>query len=282
VSIAAFQYQDRFAVFGEEDVNHGFIQIANIANGAEKVSVQSITLKVRECSASTGAPVPFHGFTLSSNTNIYSGVESWVDQERVVTFTMNVIQPANTTVTYTVFSDKADFQSSAYSDKQCFRMALERSGIITKTAVVGNFPIRLGAKTLVRSKPTVTLTAIGPTTNRVRTVADDVFRISITAGNQHEILQKVLAPLISGTASPGGYYQVVDEISNEVVGRGWLSSTANIAWKIFGGPAFGEFYFTAGTTRGFRIRVNSSVFNNSPPATPQVGQTPDNNTHSES
>lgn len=251
----------QFTIFGSQNMAHGSISITTYG---EKFSVPALTFKVRECSNWPAAAAPFYLFTLTKDITVYQGVESWVDQERVVTFPTGGIQGPNTTSIYSLHSDVVDYQGSHPFDKQCFRMTLERSGVPTKETVVGNFPIRLGAKTLVRSKPTVTITPIGATTGRVRVTTDDVFRITVSANMAYEILIKEIAPLISGTAQAGCYFTVVDDLSGEAVGRGWLSAQANIAWEVFGEPSFGEFFVSAGATRSFRIRVDSSTFNNNP------------------
>lgn len=250
---------DQQVVLGSHDINHGGI---HVVTGAANFTVSSFTFKVRECSNWPASAAPFFNFSLSNGPLLYPATETWIDQERAVTFSINTVQRANTTSTYMLHSDVAGYDGSSPMNKHCFRMALERTGIPTKILLNGNFPIRLGAKTLLRSKGTIAFSPIGATTGRVRTVADDVFRINITANSAFEIHLEQLAPLIFGTASPGGYYEVIDDLNGEVSGRGWLSLNGNIAWEVFGEPSFGEYFVTAGTTRTFRVRVNSTLFHN--------------------
>lgn len=251
---------DQQAVFGGRNVNHGGVQIIT---GTEKFTIPSvITFKVRECSLSPVAAIPFTDFTLTVGASVYQGFDSWVDQERVVSFRTGGIQEPNTTSTYLLRSNVVDYPSSYSLDKQCFRMVLERTGFPTKVQLNANFPIRLGAKTLVRSKPTVTITPIGATTNRVRMVSDDVFLLSVSADTTYEILIKEIAPHISGSAPNGGHFQVVDHDTGTVIGIGDLSGQANISFQY--SAMFGEYFVSPGASRSFRIRVDSSIFPNNP------------------
>lgn len=253
---------NEFTVFGSQNVTHGVIRITT---GTEKFLVPPLTFKVRECSNWPAAATPFYMFTLTKGRMVYQGIESWIDQERVITFPTEGIQGPNTTSTYLLHSEVVDYPSAPTFDKQCFRMALERSGVPSKETVIGNFPIRLGAKTLVRSKPTVTITAIGATTNRVRTVADDVFLLTVSADAGYEILIKEIAPYVFGfAANGGGYLELVDHNTGSVIGVGDMGGQGNISFQYLGAPTFGEYFVSPGASRIFRIRVNSSVFPNNP------------------
>lgn len=261
-SITNWSYPDQHVVFGSQNVQHGAIQIVT---GAEKFSVPSLSFKVRECSTWSAAAAPFYLFTLTRESTVYPGIESWVDQERVVTFRVGGTQGPNTISTYSLQSDVVDYRNAHPLQKQCFRMTLERSGLPSKEVVVGNFPIRLGAKTLVRSKPTVTLIPIGPTTNRVRTVVDDVFLLTVSADTGYEILIKEIAPYVFGfAANGGGYLELVDHNTGSTIGIGVVGGQGNISFQFMGVPTFGEYFVSPGVTRSFRIRVNSSLFPNNP------------------
>lgn len=248
--------QDQQTVFSSQNVSHGAIRITT---GAEKFPIPPLTFKVRECSNWPAAAVPFYMFTLTKGSTVYQGMESWVDQERVVTFATGGIQAPNTTTTYSLHSDVVEYPGSHPLDKHCFRMTLERSGV--PLPISGNFPIRFSAKTLVRSKPVVSITTIGATTGRVRTAVDDVFRITIAAGTSYEILVKELSLRFAGATLPSGgsgLYQIINDTSGIVLGFGDLQG-GNVVLT-----GSGETYIDAGTSWSLRIRVNSSEFQNSP------------------
>ena len=252
---------DQQVVFGSQNVNHGFIRVTT---AAEKFNLSALVLRARECSNWNAANIPHVNLSLSYGPAVYPGIVSIVDGEPVVTFGIGEIQGPNTTKAYTVLSDVVDYASFVEADKQCLRLTLDRAGIISKSPVTGAFPIRMSAKTFVRSKPTVTITTIGATTNRVRTTNDDVFRINIYANQGSDLLLKEIGLEVFGSAQQGGYFTVIDDANGEAIGRGWLSAHANIAWELFGEPHFSELYVLAGATRSFRIRVTSTNFQNNP------------------
>lgn len=255
-----FPVVDQQVVFDSQNVNHGFIRVTT---GAEKFNLSALVLRARECSNWNISRLPYLNFSISTNTTIYPGTVGYssTDGEPIVTFGIGEIQAPNTTRTYAILSDIVGYSSFVEADKQCLRLVLDPAGVVSKSPVTGTFPIRLSAKTLLRSKPTVTITPIGPTTGRVRTVADDVFRITILAGASHEILIKELNLRFSGATLPAGgsgLYQIVHDTSGIILGFGDLQGGNVVLTSV------GELYVDAGSSLSLRVRVNSSEFQNSP------------------
>lgn len=249
---------DTYAVFGETNIVLGQTQFT--AGNGDKVAITSLKYKVRECSKWAALATPFNNYTLWTGTTVIPGIESTVDGERVVTFQVGSTVRTNTTVTYTVQADVRSYTEVPALNKQCFRVALERAGVgvDTKTQVLGNFPIRHSAETLVRSKATVILSSSGVLVNRHRTAIDDVAKLTVVANAAYSVTMNEVT-IRSNVDTYNTSFQLIDD-STGVSVPGVVIPSSGAFRFILRNPE----YISQGSAKVYRIRVNSSGFVNTP------------------
>lgn len=252
---------EQLKLFGEQNT---FSSSIAVSTGRGKVQLDSLTYRIEGCSAQNPSGSALHSFTLRAFplgvTSI--GQEFQIDQARFVRFEIDSLLNDRSAHEYRVSAHVSAYSEASAFDRKCLRLTLERSGLETGAVLTGDFPLQGSALTLVRSKPTVTISTVGAGGVRARAKTDDVFRITVGASASWQILIKDLGLRFAGDALPptGSLYEVIDDATGGVIGFGDLQKEKVVFLENNGmsvNPA---------TTRSFRIRVNSSVFpNNSGP-----------------
>ncbi len=263
----------RQTLFGTPNVNLGVTTIQTFDSG---FPVGTLTYRVREC-ANNQAWQPLDNFKLVTDLGMVQGVKSYLASEYVVSFTINSTIPTYSSRSYSMYADIGSFPPGFTPDvnQECFRMSLERSGVqfnkyeTTRSEPIftGNFPIRLQAHTLLTTKPTVTVTTLGQTSNRVRTVADNVFLLRVANGPAN-LWIKDIALKFSGATLPIGFgqpFELIDSEANIVIAKGELNWIGNVRWEQVGngnGVSWESWVIQTNNVRNLIVRVNSSNFLN--------------------
>jgi len=263
----------RQTLFGTPNLNLGATTIQTFDG---QFPLGTLTYKVREC-ANNQTWQPIDNFKLVTSTGAVQGIKTYSSGEYIVSFILNETIPLYTLRSYAMYADIGSYMPgfTPYENRQCFRMALERSGIQTNAnssrkdpVFTGNFPIRLQAHTLVTTKPSVQILARGPSINRIRQTVDEPFLLRILNGPEN-LWVKDLAFTFSGGVIPTGTFnatiEIIEATTNSVAASGLLNFNGNVVWtQVVSGLSWQHSVISPYTVREFKIRVNSSGFNNTP------------------
>ena len=190
-------------------------------------------------------------------------------------FSLPTVVAKNSTRVLSLVGDVASFTAGAVSGAK-YRFGIEWARDVTALVVDDNVtavevigaPIWSESVTVYRTKPALTSSALGLTTGRVRTAVDDVANFSMTAHPADQLELQAITLTFSGGAvrngSPTFTVELIDPATGSPLGfavtQTAVPGSGDNCSVTFSGI---NYTISAGTTKSFRVRVDSSNFANS-------------------
>lgn len=238
--------QFRFSANNNEDIRIKDLTLTVTASAAAPATFDNLMLKdgstvVGTCNALVGGPTVYTAFCTLSNNGL-------------------VIAKSNSK-NIMVVGDVATYNSSQASAGKDFTVSIAASADIraegaasTGTVTVGGtYPMAANTQTVLRTKGTVTLAAVGPTTGRTNILSDHMANLTITPDAAGALEFRSITLKLSGSA-----FVAAGNIVLKTAGGQVLDTQANAASVTFT-PSVNQ--ILSGPTT-YRIEVDTNGFTN--------------------
>lgn len=274
-------------VLGSSGVTLG--QFLFTADNTEDIRVDTLRLTA---STTVGAPATFSNLRFVDTAGVQVGP---IGQALVASstrfytsdfsFGSSMIIPKNQTRTYTLKGDVSSFNNSTSSHNQLYNFEINQAsstaalatgdvvafGVssnqkVTSTSTSGQTTTLVSnLQTTLRTKLTASLSTLGNTTNRTRTATDDIATLTLVADSAYGADFKGVNFLFSGSALNPGSATISLSLVDTATGVVSTSTGSNITDAVATSSGVilnltNPYTITAGTTKTFTVRINSSAF----------------------
>ncbi|MST04194.1 MAG: peptidoglycan-binding protein [Candidatus Pacebacteria bacterium] len=259
------------------------------ADNNEDIRVDTLRMTA---STSAGSPATFYNLQFYDGANkigptgtalVASTTAFYISD---FSFGSTMVVPKNTTKTYTLKGDVASFTNSTSSHNKFYQFTINSASTtpsltgdikaygadsntqVNATTSSSTQTLSSNIQTTLRTKLTPAFATLGATSNRTRQANDDIGTLTITADAGYGVELKSLQIKFSGAALsspvPSGWSGVVLQLIDSDTAGVIMSttSTMNATTTGIGMTLSTPFLVTQGTSKVFKLRLDSSNFTN--------------------